>query len=326
MKLERILAILVLLLHRGKVTAQEMCDQFEVSRRTIYRDMEVLSAAGFPIVSYAGKDGGFALLDTYKLDRFTFSTEERQQLTVSLQAVQELLGEKETALVKAKLELLERPEPEGKLPIFSLSEATLHRSAIEQETRHKLDRIRGILQQAAGLEFDYIAASGDRTKRKVQPLQLQLKNGSWYLEAWCSTRRDTRSFKLTRMARLDIIDREQLKSLSWMEGQQPIAERKSQSSKQQSQKPDDLLGEQVRLVFARSQLGKLVDFFLEQELQEQENGEIEVTLEHDHPGSLIPFLLMFGSHVRVKAPKWLQERYHAEVAAMYTAVIAKKTQ
>lgn len=90
MKLERILAILVMILER-KVLASELAEKFEVSTRTIYRDMDTLLYAGFPVVALPGKNGGFTMLDTYKLATFTFSEAEKQILLEALEARSEFM-------------------------------------------------------------------------------------------------------------------------------------------------------------------------------------------------------------------------------------------
>ncbi|WP_240688204.1 HTH domain-containing protein [Bacillus sp. BH2] len=78
MKTARMFSILIYLLKKNKVSAEELANEFEVSTRTIYRDMDALSSIGIPIISYLGKNGGFTLIDNYQLDKFTFNDEEKK--------------------------------------------------------------------------------------------------------------------------------------------------------------------------------------------------------------------------------------------------------
>lgn len=79
MKIERLLSIIILLLDKQIISANTLAKNFEVSKRTIYRDIETLEYAGFPIISYPGINGGFGLLDTFKIHSFTFSDYEKQK-------------------------------------------------------------------------------------------------------------------------------------------------------------------------------------------------------------------------------------------------------
>ncbi|MBC1807333.1 YafY family transcriptional regulator [Listeria sp. FSL L7-0993] len=293
MKLERILAILVMILER-KVLASELAEKFEVSTRTIYRDMDTLLYAGFPVVSLPGKNGGFTMLDTYKLATFTFSEAEKQILLEALEARSEFMLNDNQETLREKITLLQTEKPASNHIFFD--SATQHRRQIEAEVKRKIAYIQKAFTTNKQLKISYIAMSGTETEREISPQKLNLMDGSWYLEAYCHKRAAVRHFKLTRITALKEIDK------AIME----IAEIKYQ--------PGEM--ERIVLEFPKNQLGKLLDYFLWEEMEIEEDF-VRVTFLYDLERQIIPFLLMFGSAVKIIEPASLQKEYKAEVEKLY---------
>ncbi|MBC2103148.1 YafY family transcriptional regulator [Listeria marthii] len=293
MKLERILAILVMILER-KVLASELAEKFEVSTRTIYRDMDTLLYAGFPVVSLPGKNGGFTMLDTYKLATFTFSEAEKQILLEALEARSEFMLNDNQETLREKITLLQTEKPASNHIFFD--SATQHRRQIEAEVKRKIAYIQKAFTTNKQLEISYIAMSGTETEREISPQKLNLMDGSWYLEAYCHKRAAVRHFKLTRITALKEIDK------AIME----IAETKYG--------PGEM--ERIILEFPKNQLGKLLDYFLWEEMEIEEDF-VRVTFLYDLERQIIPFLLMFGSAVKIIEPASLQKEYKAEVEKLY---------
>ncbi|MBF2504001.1 helix-turn-helix transcriptional regulator [Listeria marthii] len=293
MKLERILAILVMILER-KVLASELAEKFEVSTRTIYRDMDTLLYAGFPVVSLPGKNGGFTMLDTYKLATFTFSEAEKQILLEALEARSEFMLNDSQETLREKITLLQTEKSASNHIFFD--SATQHRRQIEAEVKRKIAYIQKAFTTNKQLEISYIAMSGTETEREISPQKLNLMDGSWYLEAYCHKRAAMRHFKLTRITALKEIDK------AIME----IAETKCG--------PGEM--ERIILEFPKNQLGKLLDYFLWEEMEIEEDF-VRVTFLYDLERQIIPFLLMFGSAVKIIEPASLQKEYKAEVEKLY---------
>lgn len=111
MKLERLLAILSLLSDRNRITAKELAEKFEVSKRTIYRDLESLNQAGIPIVSYAGRDGGLSLMKNYQIDKRILSKADTKNLYSALKGLQSIKQQPELAALIAKLLPEEKSNP-----------------------------------------------------------------------------------------------------------------------------------------------------------------------------------------------------------------------
>lgn len=295
-KIERLLSILVALLNKEVVSADELAKKLEVSKRTIYRDIESLGLSGLPVITIHGRNGGVGLMPSYKMDKYLFSDKEKLKIIESLKMQHNILQEDNQVLIE-KLENLKGDESFSNLSFYS---PTIHRTEIEQETKEKLTTLRGAISQKKKLKIKYISLNGDITSRVISPSNIVLTNGSWYLEAYCEKRKDRRMFKLTRIREHLLIDEKSIQ----MEG-----------------KEIDLttIYEQAELIFHRNQLGKLYDFFLEEEIEIQ-NNYIKVNFKYDNNRNLTPFLLMFGSTVDVINPQTLKQEYYNELNKIYKKI------
>ena len=295
-KIERLLSILVALLNKEVVSADELAKKLEVSKRTIYRDIESLGLSGLPVITIHGRNGGVGLMPSYKMDKYLFSDKEKLKIIESLRMQHNMLQEDNQVLIE-KIENLKGNESFSNLSFYS---PTIHRTEIEQETKEKLATLRGAISQKKKLKIKYISLNGDITSRVISPSNIVLTNGSWYLEAYCEKRKDRRMFKLTRIREHLLIDEKSIQS----EG-----------------KEIDLttIYEQVELIFHRNQLGKLYDFFLEEEIEIQ-NNYIKVNFKYDSNRNLIPFLLMFGSTVDVINPQTLKQEYYNELNKIHKKI------
>ncbi|WP_427137548.1 helix-turn-helix transcriptional regulator [Psychrobacillus psychrodurans] len=295
-KIERLLSILVALLNKEVVSADELAKKLEVSKRTIYRDIESLGLSGLPVITIHGRNGGVGLMPSYKMDKYLFSDKEKLKIIESLRMQHNILQEDNQVLIE-KLENLKGDESFSNLSFYS---PTIHRTEIEQETKEKLTTLRGAISQKKKLKIKYISLNGDITSRVISPSNIVLTNGSWYLEAYCEKRKDRRMFKLTRIREHLLIDEKSIQ----MEG-----------------KEIDLttIYEQAELIFHRNQLGKLYDFFLEEEIEIQ-NNYIKVNFKYDSNRNLTPFLLMFGSTVDVINPQTLKQEYYNELNKIHKKI------
>lgn len=190
----------VLLLSRGRVTAKEMAERFEVSVRTIYRDIEAMTVAGIPIVSFQGAGGGYGLLPNFTLDRQLLSFDGMLSILTALSGIQASLDD--TALRDAieKFRAL-LPEDKREEAESHLSEFVVDLSPWGMPERHKqrLSVVQQALSNRCVLSFDYQGAGAERMQRSVEPTTLVFKGHAWYLYAYCRTRQDYRLFKISRM-------------------------------------------------------------------------------------------------------------------------------
>lgn len=191
MKQGRLFRILYELLERGQVSAPALAAQFEVSVRTIYRDVDALSAAGVPVYAVPGRRGGFALLDRRVLSRSVLSSEEQERILLALQSLPPTDADRELLTKLSALfghapadwiavDLTRWGEDGGESALFALLKAAI----LDRET----------------VSFTYAAAGYAPAVRTVQPARLAYKGHAWYLQGWCTDRDAFRTFKLSRMA------------------------------------------------------------------------------------------------------------------------------
>lgn len=296
MKLERLLSILLLLLKEERITADFLAERFEVTKRTIYRDMESLMVAGIPIVTYSGKGGGYALLESYKLTVFTFSDEEKQLLLHSLDHRKELLEDNNTEELQQKIQQL---SSEIRPASLRLSSPSIYRPEIDQEIKERMQCISTAINLGKDISFAYVSYKGESTNRTVRPTAIVLRNGSWYIEAYCYLRGEERVFKLTRVRNLQMVE---AKTIAQVE------EPKTSLNLHTRCSPID-----VRLQFNKSKLGIVYDYFSLSEIKDvtEEYAIVEFPYHFDY--AIIPFILSFGDAVRILAPSDLIEMLHVEL-------------
>ena len=194
----RLLQLLLQLLNQGKATAPELAEKFEVSVRTIYRDVDALSAAGVPIYTTPGKGGGIFLQEGYVLDRTLMTASEQKRILMALQSLQAVdAGEGSAELLNKLGALFQKAGGGRRWMRVDFSDWTGQRSALFSQLQE------AILTQRK-VTFTYLSYKGTFVDREAEPLQLVFKSREWYLWAFCSLRQDCRLFKLTRMQAVNV--------------------------------------------------------------------------------------------------------------------------
>jgi len=200
MKIDRLLAIIMLLINKEKMTAKELADNFEVSRRTIYRDVETLNKAGIPVVTTKGIDGGISILDNYKMDKNIFKIEELETIIKALEGVSKILPDSDLENTLEKLKGF-NPDLEEKEETFIIDYSPWGNN---KELTEKVNLIKNSIKNNLLIEFSYLSNKNQRTSRKVEPLTIILKGYSWYIYGYCRLRKDFRIFRISRIRDLTI--------------------------------------------------------------------------------------------------------------------------
>ncbi len=201
MRLQRLLGLLCILANVEKITVQELADRFEVSRRTIFRDLEALNCAGIPIVSFPGLGGGVSIVEGYAVGRKVLSTDDMEKLFTALRGLKSIDGDPAVTSLLAKLV----PEPEAE--VFDRSRYVINLSSWFGDSiiREKaLDLHRAVEEQCC-VELEYISRSG-RCKRVVEPHKLVFKQSHWYVYGYCRQRDGFRLFRLSRIAAFCVLE------------------------------------------------------------------------------------------------------------------------
>ena len=196
MKIDRLIGILSVLLQEKKVTAPELAKIFEVSRRTINRDIEDLCKAGIPIFTSQGAGGGISIMDDYKLDRTILSSKDMQMIMAGLRSLDSVSGSHYYVQLMEKIKA-------GSSDFVSGNESILIdlSSWNKDSLSPKIELIQDAIELGKTLKFMYYA-SGGNTEREMEPYFLIFKWSSWYIYGYCLLRNDYRMFKLNRMAEL----------------------------------------------------------------------------------------------------------------------------
>lgn len=205
MKIDRLVSILMILLDKKRIGAQELAERFEVSPRTIYRDIDALNMAGIPIRATSGVGGGFEIMQEYKVDKKVFSTSDLSAILMGLSSLSAMAGGEEPVHALAKVRSF-IPADRAKDIEVAANQIRIDFSPWmgNRNIQPYLELIKGALQEKKLLAFDYVAHHERKTARTVEPYQLVLKNGHWYLQGYCHKRNDFRLFRLSRMSNLQL--------------------------------------------------------------------------------------------------------------------------
>lgn len=205
MKIDRLVSIIMTLLDKKRIGAQELADMYEVSPRTIYRDIEAINMAGIPVRSISGVGGGFEIMPEYKIDKKVFSTADLSAILMGLSSLSNMVRGDELVNALAKVKSF--------IPAEKAKDIEIKTNQIcidlgpwigNRNIRPYLEIIKTAIQDYKLLSFAYTAHRGNKTVRIVEPYQLVLKGSHWYFQGYCHIRNDYRLFRLSRMAELQM--------------------------------------------------------------------------------------------------------------------------
>jgi len=205
MKVDRLVSIIMILLDKERIGAQELADMFEVSPRTIYRDIDTINMAGIPVRSTSGVGGGFEIMQKYKVDKKVFSTADLSAILMGLSSLSTMIRGDELVNALAKVKSF--------IPADRAKDIELKANQIyidlspwigNGNTQEYLEIIKTALHENRLLSFEYADRYGNKTARTAEPYQLVLKDSHWYWQGYCLEKNDFRLFKLSRTSNLQI--------------------------------------------------------------------------------------------------------------------------
>lgn len=312
MKLERLMAITMILLNRKRVQAQELADKLEVSLRTIYRDLESLSLAGIPIVSYTGTEGGYEIIESFRLDRQMLSFDELTALFTALRGLQST-----QALDSGNMDRL--LEKVGALVTQAEQERLTDSSQIQidftpwknsEAERKKYESVHEAVKGRKLIGFHYMDAQGEDTERCVEPMSLALKGYAWYLHGYCLNREAYRTFRLSRIRELQVSEE------TFSRRDMPEVRLKEEWVRRSELQAIDF-------VFRISGDAKVyaADRFDEHEIERMADGSFLVRTSLPDAKWLTRFLLQFRTDLVILEPAWMAAKIRQEalaIAALYS--------
>lgn len=201
MKSNRMFSILNLLINNQRMTADQLAEKLEVSKRTIYRDIEALNMAGIPVISFPGQGGGLGILDHYKLDNKFLSPNELEKIFIGLNAVKSIEQKNDINTLIHKLDAYDHPE------LFENADTLIDLSSWFDDNvlLDYLNDFKKVIREQSCIQIDYQANNGF-SQRIIEPHKLVFKYNAWYLFAYCLEKNAFRLFKTKRIISFKILD------------------------------------------------------------------------------------------------------------------------
>lgn len=283
MKESRLFRIIYYLLEKGKTTAPELAEKLEVSVRTIYRDIDVISSAGVPIYVTTGRNGGIQIADDYIMDRLLLSDKEKEDIMTALKSVSVVENQNTDTL--SKLSAIFNTTSEDWL------EVDFSRWGNKSQDNLLFQTLKKAILSHQMINIVYANTYGKINERIICPLKLVYKAKNWYIKAYCMNKSDFRIFKLTRIIQANEIE----KFFEPMEF--PQEEKEAQKAKYSC----------ITLAFPQSMAYRIYDEFETDEIKQCDNGDFIVSAIMPVDHWLIGYLLSFCSNVRIIEPEYLKK-------------------
>ena len=284
--LNRLLAIVYILMNRGTVTASELARRFEVSVRTIYRDVDSLSMAGIPVYTRKGKNGGISLTEQFVLDKMLVSREEQVQILAGLASLEEVGAQEEQETLKKLGEFFH---------VDSANWVSIDFSDWSGRRQELFGQIKQAVLNHKVMEFDYYGQYGEMNRRCVEPVQLLFKEYTWYLRAWCRSRQAMRLFKVLRMKRVVVTEEEFVTDPEkHLLKEEPPKCREQPWDREEYQK--------IVLEIDATEAYRIYDRFGEEEITRKPDGSFLVQAEFKLDDWVYGMILSFGPAARLLAP------------------------
>ena len=296
MQINRLFEIIYILLHKKKVSAGELAEQLGVSRRTICRDIDTLSVAGIPVYTEKGKGGGISLLPDFVLNKSILSEQEQSEILSALHGLSNFKTD-DTNQVLRKLSATFNKTATNWLEVDF--------SEWHYENDYFNDFKTAIIEKYI-VEFDYYNSYGEKTFRRIEPIQLWFKTKSWYLKGFCLTKQDMRLYKLSRIKNLALTD-ECFSERNLLVG--------AEDSVQDND--DELQWLTLKLRIGQEMAYRVYDEFVESEIEKQGDGSFIVTTTMPENHGMCGFLLSYREYIEVLEPEHIRNMIKDEAEKIF---------
>ncbi|MEN8155256.1 MAG: YafY family protein [Acidobacteriota bacterium] len=296
MRIDRLLSITILMLNRDRVTAKELSEKFEVSVRTIYRDLDALLLAGIPVMSYQGNEGGYGLVENYKINKQLLSLNEMLSILSSLQSINISLEDEQYDSAMEKIKSLVPGDKKEEIS-RQMEQIIIDFIPWDGNLRQKdnLSLVHKSIVASKIIEFTYTNNKGIKKRRKVEPMTLFFRGYGWYLFAYCLLRNDYRIFRLARIRNISTLS--------------SLYTRRNRSYKDFSS-PEFDKGEKIELVikFSKEIQPWVEDAFDDSDIKDTSETHFIVTTEINEDNWIYPWILSYGEHAEILKPKSVRDK------------------
>lgn len=294
MQVERLLQMIFLLLRKEKLTTQELADYFDVSKRTILRDIDTLSMANIPIFTLKGRKGGVGIMEQYTLNKTIFSPEEQEKILHGLQLLKVTQISSTEKLLDKVNALFSSNES------FDWLEIDFSSFGSKEKEKDKFSYLQYAIINKSVVTFDYFTSELKKNKRTVEPVRLIFKNNAWYIQAFCRYKEAFRLFRASRMKNLELLDEKFVREIP-----------KGSAVKTNYGAQYEMIPFVLR--FSPEISYRLFDEYDEKYMTVDEEGYILVSYEYADNDWLVRHLLSFGKHVEILEPEYMKERMRKEI-------------
>ena len=286
MKDNRLFRILYYILEKEKVTANELTDKFEVSVRTIYRDIDSISSVGVPIFTTQGKGGGIKIDNEYILNKSLFDANEKEQIIAALQGL-----EKTNKVYKS--ELITKLSALFKIKNSNWIEIDFTSWGSNNTYQDLFNALKTVIINKNIISFSYNSSKGEKINRKVKPIRLLFKEQDWYLYGFCLLRNDFRYFKLSRMKDLEVL------ATNYEDNFENIVLKREI-------KYENTVN--IKLKFNKSVAFRVYDGF-NGAIEEDEKGNLYVEIKIPNNYKLYNYIFSFGANVEILEPEEIRTQF-----------------
>ena len=287
MKINRLLEISLVLLNKGTVTAKELAERFGVSTRTIYRDVDILSTAGIPVYTNKGNGGGISILDNYSINKTMLNEGERDSLLLALKTLQSTKYP-EIDKILDKIGAVFKQSPAADWVDINFSPWGSGPNA-----ENKLLNIKMAILGCHVITFDYINANGIKSQKTAEPLQLRYNGQAWYMSAYCRTRQQVRTFRLSRIKNLVVTDK-------------AFTRRPVENAVEEEPEPVPQRDVTLKLRFRPEHLYRVFDDYDEEKITRNPDGSYDVMVTFPEDEWVYGYILSFGNYVEVLEPQHIR--------------------
>ena len=286
MKIDRLIGIISILQQNKKVTAPYLAEKFEVSRRTINRDIEDICRAGIPIVTTQGANGGISIMEGFNLDTSVLTTDELEAIFTGLKSLDSIYITSHTDRLASKIK---GREPESYISDNIRIDLS---SYYKDSLAAKIELLKKAIKQKRLVSFHYYYNKGEEDKL-IEPYQIVFKWSSWYIFGFCTRRQDFRMFKLNRLWNLNITETD-------------FTPRKipDHNLDENVTNADDYI---ITAIFDSSLKYRLIDEYSIGCYTELDDGRLLFKQGFSNKDYMISWLLGFGDKVEVVEPKEIRE-------------------
>ena len=286
MKDNRLFRILYYILEKEKVTANELADKFEVSVRTIYRDIDSISSVGVPIFTTQGKGGGIKIDNEFILNKSLFDANEKEQIIAALQGLEKTDEPYKSELI-TKLSALFKIKNSNWIEIDFTSWGS------NNTYQDLFNTLKIAIIDKNIISFSYISSKAEKINRRVKPIRLLFKEQDWYLYAFCLLRNDFRYFKLSRIKDLEVL------AINYEDNFENAVLKKELEY-------ENIVN--IKLKFDKSVAFRVYDEFNEA-IVEDEKGNLYVEMKIPNNYKLYNYIFSFGANVEILEPKEIRTQF-----------------